>query len=144
MQEGRRHKEIEERKRQEELKERRRQEEIERRNEEIQERRKRKVKEYEERKRKDKMDFELQKIRLEAEFLKQQEGYFGTDLVILSRGQMTRTTPDLASLLCMLPHYTNLGSLTHGVGFRELPDTHRIFSGMGFRAWNIPAPIPRP
>ncbi|GBN27752.1 hypothetical protein AVEN_157994-1 [Araneus ventricosus] len=30
--------------------------------------------------------------------LKQHEGYFGTDLVILNRGQTTRMTPELASL----------------------------------------------
>ncbi|GBL85951.1 hypothetical protein AVEN_63254-1 [Araneus ventricosus] len=29
--------------------------------------------------------------------LKQREGYFGTDLVILNRGQMTKATPELAA-----------------------------------------------
>ncbi|GBM32447.1 hypothetical protein AVEN_136026-1 [Araneus ventricosus] len=31
--------------------------------------------------------------------MKQQEGYFGTDLTILNRGQMTRATTELAPLL---------------------------------------------
>ncbi|GBM78946.1 hypothetical protein AVEN_40510-1 [Araneus ventricosus] len=35
----------------------------------------------------------------------QHEGYFGTDLVILNLGQMTRTTPDLVpSLQSSVPH----------------------------------------
>ncbi|GBM74015.1 hypothetical protein AVEN_57815-1 [Araneus ventricosus] len=34
-------------------------------------------------------------VILTSRFLKQHDGYFGTDLVALNRGQMTRTTPEL-------------------------------------------------
>ncbi|GBM23965.1 hypothetical protein AVEN_198198-1 [Araneus ventricosus] len=47
--------------------------------------------------------FSLVTLRL---VLKQHEGYFGADLAIFNRGQMTRATPELAPLF-KLPHHTS-------------------------------------
>ncbi|GBM78323.1 hypothetical protein AVEN_222143-1 [Araneus ventricosus] len=44
-------------------------------------------------------------IQIDSEIYKQHEGYFGTDLIILNHGQMTRTTPDLApTVQASTPH----------------------------------------
>ncbi|GBM34109.1 hypothetical protein AVEN_235053-1 [Araneus ventricosus] len=83
--------------------------------------------------------------------LKQHEGYFGTDLVILNLGQMTRTTPERTHPLqtsatpggrCLATTY-NLAC--------SRPHTRRIISGVGFRVWDPPTPsrnfttrLPRP
>ncbi|GBN61250.1 hypothetical protein AVEN_128969-1 [Araneus ventricosus] len=77
--------------------------------------------------------------------LKQHEGYFGTDLVILNHGQMTRTTPELAPTFPNF-HATPTGgrmATTYDLTCNR-PHTRRIFSGIGFRTWNPPTPKPRP
>ncbi|GBM66184.1 hypothetical protein AVEN_246404-1 [Araneus ventricosus] len=75
----------------------------------------------------------------------QHEGYFGTDLVILNLGQMTRTTPELAPPSPNF-HATPAGgrlTTTYDLACNR-PHTRRIFSGIGFRTWSPPAPKPRP
>ncbi|GBN74598.1 hypothetical protein AVEN_47142-1 [Araneus ventricosus] len=47
----------------------------------------------------------------------QHEGYFGTDLIIVRHGQMTRTTPGLAHPLSKLPHHTDGRTFGHYVLF---------------------------
>ncbi|GBN64814.1 hypothetical protein AVEN_254533-1 [Araneus ventricosus] len=73
-------------------------------------------------------------------FLKQHEGYLGTHPVILNRGQMTRTTPELA-----LPNFlaTPTGgrlATTYDLACNR-PHTRRIFSGIGFRTCGPPVPM---
>ncbi|GBL78861.1 hypothetical protein AVEN_48849-1 [Araneus ventricosus] len=72
--------------------------------------------------------------------LKQHEGYFGTDLVILNRGQMTRTTPELAPpLQTSAPHqWEDVWLPTYDLACNT-PNTRPIFSGIGFQTWNPPA-----
>ncbi|GBM69003.1 hypothetical protein AVEN_55430-1 [Araneus ventricosus] len=72
-------------------------------------------------------------------------GLFGTDLVILNLGQMTRTTPELAQPSTSF-HATPAGgrlTTTYDLACSR-PHTRRIFSGIGSRTWNPPAPKPRP
>ncbi|GBM36875.1 hypothetical protein AVEN_82859-1 [Araneus ventricosus] len=77
--------------------------------------------------------------------LKQHEGYFGTDLVILNLGQMTRTTPELAPPSLNFHATPTGGRLTTMFDLTcNRPHTRRIFGGIGSRAWNPPAPKPRP
>ncbi|GBN35561.1 hypothetical protein AVEN_157061-1 [Araneus ventricosus] len=75
---------------------------------------------------------------LRCTVLKQHEG---TDLVILNRGQITRTTPELASRLqTSAPHQRkDAWSLTYDLMCKR-PHTRRISSEIGFRTWN---PHPR-
>ncbi|GBM86257.1 hypothetical protein AVEN_264508-1 [Araneus ventricosus] len=80
------------------------------------------------------------KIHLEKQ---QHEGYFGTDLVILNLGQMT--TPELT------PPSPNFHTTPTGGRLATMydltcnrPHTRRIFSGIGSRTWNPPAPKPGP
>ncbi|GBN71404.1 hypothetical protein AVEN_90135-1 [Araneus ventricosus] len=76
---------------------------------------------------------------------KHHESYFGTDLVILNHGQMTRTTPELAPFSPNF-HATPTGgrlATTYDLTCNR-PHTRRIFSGIGSRTWNPPAPKPRP
>ncbi|GBM22275.1 hypothetical protein AVEN_144651-1 [Araneus ventricosus] len=55
-------------------------------------------------------------------FLKQHEGYFGTDLVILNHGQMTRTIPELASSLKIsAPHQLSSPSILTDSLFPDHP-----------------------
>ncbi|GBO37013.1 hypothetical protein AVEN_240801-1 [Araneus ventricosus] len=78
-------------------------------------------------------------------FLKQHEGYFGTDLVILNLGQMTRTTPGLAPPSPNF-HATPAGgrlATTYDLACSR-PHARRICGGIGSRAWGPPAPKPRP
>ncbi|GBN80921.1 hypothetical protein AVEN_213904-1, partial [Araneus ventricosus] len=59
---------------------------------------------------------------------------FGTDLVILNHGQMTRTTPELVPPSSSF-HATPTGgrlATTHDL-MRNRPHTRRIFSGIGLR-----------
>ncbi|GBN57176.1 hypothetical protein AVEN_158016-1 [Araneus ventricosus] len=75
----------------------------------------------------------------------QHEGYFGTDLVILNRGQMTETTPELAPRSPSFHATPTLGHLATTGGLAcNRPHKRQIFSGIGFRAWNPPASKPRP
>ncbi|GBN63813.1 hypothetical protein AVEN_190365-1 [Araneus ventricosus] len=75
----------------------------------------------------------------------QHEGYFGTDLVILNLGQMTRTTPELAPPSPNFHATPTGGRLTTTFDLTcNRPHTRRIFSGIGSRTWNPPAPKPRP
>ncbi|GBN26125.1 hypothetical protein AVEN_275673-1 [Araneus ventricosus] len=66
--------------------------------------------------------------------------YFGMDLVILSRGQMTRPTPDMVPpLQTSSPHqrediYPRMYDLTF-----KMTNTRPIFSGIRFETWNPPA-----
>ncbi|GBM09915.1 hypothetical protein AVEN_86803-1 [Araneus ventricosus] len=76
----------------------------------------------------------------------QHEGNFGKDLVILNRGQMTRTTPELAPPLSPNFHATPTGgrlATTYDLTCNR-PHTRRNFGGIGFRTWNSPAAKPRP
>ncbi|GBO02126.1 hypothetical protein AVEN_154094-1 [Araneus ventricosus] len=75
----------------------------------------------------------------------QHEGYFGTNLVILNLGQMTRTTPELAPPSPNFHATPTGGRLTTTYDLTcNRPHTRRIFSGIGFRTWNPPPPKPRP
>ncbi|GBM29908.1 hypothetical protein AVEN_246467-1 [Araneus ventricosus] len=78
-------------------------------------------------------------------FLKQHEGYLGTDLVILNRGQMTRTTPELAPPSPNFRATPTGGRLatTYDLACNR-PHTRRIFSGIGFRTCDPPVPRSRP
>ncbi|GBN30892.1 hypothetical protein AVEN_239465-1 [Araneus ventricosus] len=65
--------------------------------------------------------------------LKQHEGYFGKDLVILNSGQMTRTTPELAPSRNFYATPT-CGRLDTTYDLTcNMPHTRRIFSGIGCR-----------
>ncbi|GBM32642.1 hypothetical protein AVEN_89640-1 [Araneus ventricosus] len=77
--------------------------------------------------------------------LKQHEGYLGTDLVILNRGQMTRTTPELASPSPNFRATPTRGRLatTYDLACNG-PNTRRIFSGTGSRTCHPPVPRSRP
>ncbi|GBM87328.1 hypothetical protein AVEN_53506-1 [Araneus ventricosus] len=76
------------------------------------------------------------------EGLKQHEGHFGTDLVILNRGQVTRTTPELALPLSEIPHRPSRRTFGHEVRFsaHHYSHTRRFFSGIGFGTWSPPTP----
>ncbi|GBM88142.1 hypothetical protein AVEN_213957-1 [Araneus ventricosus] len=77
--------------------------------------------------------------------MKQHEGYFWTDLVILNHGQMTRTTPELAPPSPNFHDTPTGGRLATAYDLTcNRPHTRRIFSGIGSRTWNPPAPKPRP
>ncbi|GBL80391.1 hypothetical protein AVEN_92295-1 [Araneus ventricosus] len=69
--------------------------------------------------------------------LKQHEGYFGTDLIILNRGQITRATPEPAPhLQNYAPHQReDVCPSTYDLACKS-PNTRRTFSGIGFRTWN--------
>ncbi|GBN07690.1 hypothetical protein AVEN_16648-1 [Araneus ventricosus] len=70
---------------------------------------------------------------------------FGTDLVIFNQGQVTRTTPELAPPSPNF-HTTLTGgrlAITHDLACNR-PHTRRVFSGIGPRTQNPPAPKPRP
>ncbi|GBN78370.1 hypothetical protein AVEN_177162-1 [Araneus ventricosus] len=63
---------------------------------------------------------------------RQHEDYFGTDLVSLNHGQMTRISPELA-------HHSPSFRTTSGEGRRQIsyapgPHTGRIFSGIEVRS----------
>ncbi|GBM13752.1 hypothetical protein AVEN_90016-1 [Araneus ventricosus] len=70
-------------------------------------------------------------------------GYFGTDLVILNHGQITRTTPELASpLQTSAPHQReDVWPHTYDLTCNR-STTRLILSGIGFRTWSPPAPRP--
>ncbi|GBL97278.1 hypothetical protein AVEN_274625-1, partial [Araneus ventricosus] len=73
------------------------------------------------------------------------EGYFGTDLVILNRGQMTRTTPELAPPSQSFRATPTGGRLATAYDLAcNRPHTRRIFGGVGSRTWSPPTPNPRP
>ncbi|GBN38333.1 hypothetical protein AVEN_180679-1 [Araneus ventricosus] len=60
------------------------------------------------------------------------------DLVIMSAGQMTKTTSRLAPL-SKLPHHT-IGRMFCPLPMMQGatgPHTQRIFSGIGFRTWKL-------
>ncbi|GBM96595.1 hypothetical protein AVEN_161299-1 [Araneus ventricosus] len=67
--------------------------------------------------------------------------YFGTGLVILNRGQMTRTTPEVTPPLQTSPPHQrdDFWLPTYDLACTRL-NTRRIISGIGFRTWNPPAP----
>ncbi|GBL77463.1 hypothetical protein AVEN_41851-1 [Araneus ventricosus] len=58
---------------------------------------------------------------------------------------MTRTTPELAPpFQASTPHQReDVLDTTYDLACSR-PHTRRIFSGIGFRTWNPPAPKPRP
>ncbi|GBM56942.1 hypothetical protein AVEN_82433-1 [Araneus ventricosus] len=68
--------------------------------------------------------------------LKQHEGYFGTDLAILNRGQITSSTPELS---LPSPNFRTNPAGRRLVTTCDLTfnSTHtlRIFSGIGSRTW---------
>ncbi|GBM52912.1 hypothetical protein AVEN_197218-1 [Araneus ventricosus] len=69
--------------------------------------------------------------------LKENEGYFGTEIVILNRSQMTQTAPEPESLF--LTHTTPAGGhFTLDAMFNVLQaHARRIFGvGNGFRPWS--------
>ncbi|GBO22249.1 hypothetical protein AVEN_68440-1 [Araneus ventricosus] len=68
--------------------------------------------------------------------LKQNESHFGTNLVVLNRDRITRTTPELVPpLLASTPHQReDVCPPPHGLA-RNKPNTRRIFVGIGFRTW---------
>ncbi|GBL87741.1 hypothetical protein AVEN_81351-1 [Araneus ventricosus] len=67
--------------------------------------------------------------------------YFGTDLVILSLGQMTRMTPEMAPSSPNFRTTSAEGQLPPTYDFRcNMLNTRRIVSGIRFRTWNSPAP----
>ncbi|GBM50432.1 hypothetical protein AVEN_53010-1 [Araneus ventricosus] len=63
----------------------------------------------------------------------------------LNRGQMTKTTPELAPApspnFCNIPEGRRLDS-AYALTCKR-PHTRRIFSGIGLRTWNPLAPKPR-
>ncbi|GBN25919.1 hypothetical protein AVEN_83308-1 [Araneus ventricosus] len=66
------------------------------------------------------------------------------DLVILNHGQMTRTAPELATPSPNFQATPTGGRLASTYDLAcNTPPTWRIFSGIGFRTWNPPAPKPR-
>ncbi|GBO22795.1 hypothetical protein AVEN_157228-1 [Araneus ventricosus] len=70
-------------------------------------------------------------------FLNQYEDYFGTDIVILNRGQTTRSTPEMASpLQPSAPHQEDVSPPTYDLGCNR-STTRWIFSGIGFRTWSV-------
>ncbi|GBN14926.1 hypothetical protein AVEN_249819-1 [Araneus ventricosus] len=77
--------------------------------------------------------------------LKAIEGYFGTDLVNLNRGQRTRSTSELA---ISSPNFRTTPAGGRLAPTYDLtcnrPNTRRIFSGIGFRIWSPTAPRPTP
>ncbi|GBN60543.1 hypothetical protein AVEN_171019-1 [Araneus ventricosus] len=70
-------------------------------------------------------------------------GYLGTDLAILNRGRIARTTPELATpLQTSAPHQReDVWSHTYDLTSNR-PTTRLIFSGIGFRTWSPRAPRP--
>ncbi|GBM66348.1 hypothetical protein AVEN_227814-1 [Araneus ventricosus] len=86
------------------------------------------------------------KVRcINVPILKQHEGYFRADLVILNLGQMTRTTPELAPPLPNFRTTPTGGRLTPKYDLTcNRPNTRRISCGIGFRAWNPMPPRPAP
>ncbi|GBN65511.1 hypothetical protein AVEN_124378-1 [Araneus ventricosus] len=75
-------------------------------------------------------------------FLKQHEGYFRTDLVILNLGEMMRTTPELAPPTLNFQR-EGVWAPTYDLTCTR-PNILRIFSGIGSRAWEPLPPVPRP
>ncbi|GBM13671.1 hypothetical protein AVEN_148193-1 [Araneus ventricosus] len=74
-----------------------------------------------------------------------QHDYFGTDLVILNLGQMTRTTPELAPPSSNFHATPTGGRLTTTYDLTcNRPHTRRIFSVIGFRTCSPLAPKSRP
>ncbi|GBN31017.1 hypothetical protein AVEN_95145-1 [Araneus ventricosus] len=69
-------------------------------------------------------------------------------LVNLYRGQMMRATPELASSFQASAPRQREGVSHPGYPAHPLassrPNIRRIFSGTGFRTWNLPAPKTRP
>ncbi|GBM28453.1 hypothetical protein AVEN_33905-1 [Araneus ventricosus] len=86
----------------------------------------------------------MEELVLFRPVLKQHEGYFRTDLVLSNRGQMTRTTPELAPL-SKLPRHTNKRRFAamHDL-LCDRSNKRLIFSGIGFQTWKFSAPKPRP
>ncbi|GBM34462.1 hypothetical protein AVEN_106705-1 [Araneus ventricosus] len=83
--------------------------------------------------------FLLQVLVILASRFETTRGLFWDDFVILNPGQMTRTTPSPNF------HATPTGgrlATTYDLACNR-PHTRRIFSGIGFRTWNPPAPKPR-
>ncbi|GBL74701.1 hypothetical protein AVEN_243583-1 [Araneus ventricosus] len=74
-----------------------------------------------------------------------QHGYFGTDLAIVNCGPITRTMPEAASPLqdCAPQQREDVCPPTCDLACNR-PNTRRIFSGVGFRTWNPPDPMPAP
>ncbi|GBL74194.1 hypothetical protein AVEN_231071-1 [Araneus ventricosus] len=65
----------------------------------------------------------------------QHEGNFRTDLVILNRGRMTRTTPERSpTLQTSAPHQRD------DVWFPTYDLAYSRSNTIGFRAWNPPVP----
>ncbi|GBL78972.1 hypothetical protein AVEN_48935-1 [Araneus ventricosus] len=78
--------------------------------------------------------------------IRQHEGCFGESLIILNRGRMARTTPELAPFLSPSLRTTSAGGrlvTTYGLACSRL-HAPNIFSGIGFRDWSPPAAKPRP
>ncbi|GBL75348.1 hypothetical protein AVEN_194553-1 [Araneus ventricosus] len=65
------------------------------------------------------------------------EGYFGTNLVILNRGQMTRTSESTSLFRTSASHHREDVSSTSS------SHTRRIFTGIGFRTCKPSTPQPR-
>ncbi|GBM72741.1 hypothetical protein AVEN_67707-1 [Araneus ventricosus] len=87
--------------------------------------------------------FRVLEVRLgyiNVPFLKQHEGYLGTDLGILNRGQVTRTTPELVPAPSPNFRATPTGgrlAITYDLACGR-PHTRRIFGGIRFRGWDPP------
>ncbi|GBM29902.1 hypothetical protein AVEN_246462-1 [Araneus ventricosus] len=86
------------------------------------------------------MSLVISKSRFDVQF-RHVDGNLWTDVIILNRGQVTRTTLELA------PPYPNFrstpagGRLATAYGLAcARPYTWRMFNGIGFRTWNFPAP----
>ncbi|GBN61042.1 hypothetical protein AVEN_131408-1 [Araneus ventricosus] len=73
------------------------------------------------------------------------EGYFGTDRIILNIGRLMCTTPELAPpLQASAPHqWEYVWSPTYDLTCSR-PNTRRIFSRIWFRTWSPPASQSRP
>ncbi|GBM24571.1 hypothetical protein AVEN_6529-1 [Araneus ventricosus] len=80
-------------------------------------------------------------VTLTSRVLKQHDDYFGTDLVIVSHGQMTRTTPELAP---SSPNFRTSPGPLRMIWSADGPHTRRIFGGIVFRAWDPQTPKPIP
>ncbi|GBM23993.1 hypothetical protein AVEN_217934-1 [Araneus ventricosus] len=70
-------------------------------------------------------------------------GYLRTDLAILNRGRIARTTLELATPLQTSAPHQREGVWPHTYDLTcNRPTTRLIFSGIGFRTWSPPAPRP--